>query len=149
MGSSYDPADILYGGEILDLLIKRYGDACIYVPSRVEPERGGEGCSRALPAATQKETHSSWSNILDLVKQYRPQLINTGFSPDAVLNLLFQAALRLKEQEKLESIADEDPCPRKSQAVTAGVASSFRRTWKSIWETYYVADVGTSVTKHI
>lgn len=117
LGSSYDPANVHYGGESFDLLIKRYGDASIYVPVEgLNPKEEEKVALDLFRQPLKKKAFSSWSNILDLVKQYSPLLINTGFSPDANLNLLFHAALRLVEQEKLESIADENPLPEEESS---------------------------------
>lgn len=108
-------------GQVLDPLINRYGDGWIYIPVEgLNPKDEEDVAHNLFRQPLRKKVPSSWVDIRDIVTRYEPQLGNTGFPPDADLNLLFHAALRLTGQEKLESRMDKVPPPE-------GESSSYGR----------------------
>lgn len=105
----------------LNLLVERYGDGWIYIPIEGLNPREEEDVALSLfRQSLRNKAPISWVDIREMVTQYKPQLGVTGFPPDADLNLLFHAALRLTKQEKLESLKDKVPRPE-------GESSSYGR----------------------
>lgn len=98
--------------EVFNLLIERYGDDWIYIPLEgLNPKEEEDIALSLFRQPLREKVPSSWVDVSDMVTRYKPQLRNTGFPPDADLNLLFHAALRLTQQEKLESLMDKVPPP--------------------------------------
>jgi hypothetical protein len=109
-GQGYKSANLLPGSEDFEFLLNRYGDAWIYIPIEgLNPKAEEHAALRLFRRPLRIKAPSSWVDLKTLVTRYKPRLRNTGFAPDAELNLLFHAALRLVEQERLESLGDEDP----------------------------------------
>jgi hypothetical protein len=112
LGRSYSSTLQLSSSVGLNLLIDRYGAGWIYIPAAgFNPKEEEDVVLDLFRQPLRNKVPSSWVDIRDLVTRYKPQLGNTGFPPDATLNLLFHAALRLTEQEKLESLIDKFPPP--------------------------------------
>jgi hypothetical protein len=121
LGRGYGSTPHTPGGEVFNLLIERYGNDWIYIPVEgLNPKEEEDVTLRLFRQSLRKKVPSSWADIRDIATRYKPQLGNTGFPPDADPNLLFHAALRLTEQEKLECIVDEVPMPE-------GESSSYGR----------------------
>lgn len=121
LGREFDPAEVLPGSDVFELLTDRYGDGWAYVALEGDsPEVEEKITLRLFRRLLEGEEPVAPSDVRELFIRFGfPRLGVTGFPRSAHLNLVFHAALRLAGKGALESVEDTGP-PREGQPASYG-----------------------------
>jgi hypothetical protein len=106
LGESYDPTKVIEGSRSFDFLLQRYGDEWIYMPLEGNhPDEEESAVLRLYRQRLSSDSPSSGGDVVDLATENPPTLSDTGFPPDADVDLLFHAAKRLVSKGLLRSVS--------------------------------------------
>jgi len=112
-GAEYEPTEILPGTEVFDFLVNRYGDGWIYVALEGRDPEAEEGRAlRLFHTLLERPNPSPGGDVKAILgRQRRAVFLDTGYPPDADLNLLFHACVRLARKGLLVEVEDPEPVP--------------------------------------
>jgi hypothetical protein len=113
LGRNFDPVEIAQGGDTFDFMVNRYGDGWIYVAMEGDdPEVEEKALLNLFRRLLKEKEPSSGGDVMEILLKYGPpRLHDNGFRREAVLNILFHAALRLSEKGLLVNVSDREPLP--------------------------------------
>lgn len=122
LGREFDPAEVVPGSDVFELLKDRYGDGWAYVALEGDSPEVEEKITLRLfrRLLEGEEPVAEFEEVRELFRRFGfPRLGVTGFPRSAHLNLVFHAALRLAGKGALESVEDTGP-PREGRQASYG-----------------------------
>jgi len=106
LDEAFDPTKLVKGSKPFDVMVGRYGQGWIYVALEGNHPLREEDLLLQIFEQRISSFGLAGGDILDVVTGEFPNLEDSGFPKSANLNLMFHAALRLAEKERLIAVTD-------------------------------------------